>query len=81
MMTNEIIAAIDAEIQKLQLVKGDTSRNGILCTLTTAADRWGVQGLAINLPQTQTSQAQLSVLRALLGRRIADGMKLPQCLQ
>jgi len=22
---------------------GDTSRNGILCTLTTAADRWGVQ--------------------------------------
>lgn len=32
---------------------GDTSRNGILCTLTTAADRGGVQALASNLPQTR----------------------------
>ena len=40
-----------ARITRFQM--GDTSRNGILCTLTTAADRWGVQALASNLPQSR----------------------------
>src|ERR1700678_1905868 len=43
---------------------GDTSRNGILCTLTTAADRWGGQALASNLTQTGAFQALL-VMRGL----------------
>jgi hypothetical protein len=39
---------------------GDTSRNGVLCTLTTTADRWGVQALASNLPQTRLRRSFLS---------------------